>query len=154
METSGGARTTHTDSLGRFRLGGLEAGAARVIVGDPESPLLTRQAVRVESPRTSVGELLLPRLGSLLVEVVDELDRPVSGAKVVGLGDRGGALRGESDVDGRLLGEQLPAGRYRVFASLPGSGRGNQAIVLDPRVRAELRIVLLQGPGHERDGYP
>lgn len=141
VESSGTVRGTETDVLGRFELVAT-SGPARWILGDPEAPLLPPEGVELLGPETFLGDRQLPALGRLEVEVVDAAGLPVPGARIDGLGEAGGAVRGTADARGRLAAVHLPAGHYRVFASDRVAGRGNRAIQLSPATPSEIRVVL------------
>lgn len=153
VAASGETWRTETDVLGRFEALAA-AGQARLVVGDPEAPLLPPEDVDLLAPVTALGERLLPALGVLDVEVVDATGQPVPGARIDGRGERGGVVRGEADARGRLRALHLPAGSYRLFATDPVAGRGNRPVELSPDTPATVRMVLFDGPPLEPPSPP
>ena len=132
---------THTNRDGTFALQPLPVSEYQLAVGDPVSPLVPRRAVALEK---WLGDMrvAVPALLALEIRVVDAEGRGVAGARVEGLGQRGGRVTGVTGADGSLQVAQLPPGTYRITAEHATLGHGGASLALTAEVGAPLVIGL------------
>ena len=141
---NGARRETHTDALGSFRFAEVRDGAYRLLLGDPDAPLVEPKLLRSAAPGMRLPPVNLPPLATLDVFVLDEDGLYLPDARVVG-SSRGGALDGRTDRDGRLHVPHLPPGRVRLRAehpldSLRSTPRQARELVGGETVRIDLRF--------------
>lgn len=139
---SGERRATSTDAGGGYLFDDVADGLYRVLVRDPERSLATPREIVFRAPSLTVPPLETPLLGSLVLSVRDEADRPVEGAAVRGWGEGGGTVDVTTDASGEATARFLPGGGYKLLASHPDAGRARAACQVEPGERVTVAIAL------------
>ncbi len=106
-------RTVATDSEGRYAFTDIPVGPYRVACGAPDSPIAP--VVPIEVVSTEVREVpsqVMPELGEGEISVLDRASQVVRGARVFGVGQRGGWIDGVSDNNGKVHARFLPTGTF------------------------------------------
>jgi hypothetical protein len=136
------ATTATSDANGAFVLTGVVDGEYHVRAGQLDNPLVRPPDLAVKGGRMRIDRIVLPQLFELALRVVDPYGQRLMGASVNGFSQEGGAFALETDGDGAARATQLPAGRYRVFASHTDFGRTNQHVEVPVSGNAVVEIAL------------
>jgi hypothetical protein len=145
------AARARTGPDGRYRVGGLRAGPHSVAVRPQDRPLV--EAPFGSAPGgTGALDVEVPLGARLAVRVLLPGGEPAAGARVTVSGEAGGVLfwkegsPGEgphaTGGDGTLRCAGLPAGSFRVSASLAGSGTGDATVTLAEGGEAAVEVRL------------
>lgn len=125
-------RSTYTDAEGRYRIDAVTPGSYSVTTGPYEAGArgLRKSGINVGDEGEVVVDFEVPAAGGRLGGVVQLGGKPLPGARVTIVDDRGAekAVNVTSDESGRFLAEGLQYGSVRVTArtaqGLSGSARG------------------------------
>jgi hypothetical protein len=144
LRASAGAATARsvTGPDGCARFDELFEGTYRVALGDPEFPTVAAWEIAFDTARPRPEVIVLPRLASLSVRVVDELGSPVAGARIEVLGRRGGRFRAITDMGGECSLSLVPTGLVRVVAVDKVHGSGDRASELSAGANPQLVVTL------------
>jgi hypothetical protein len=118
-----GCLTTTTSSDGTFRFAALPSGPVELYVGRLETPIVPVRRLELDRSPLQLDPIVVPGLHDAEIQVLDAHGTPVSGARIEGVGQRGGGFAGETDSAGRLRVSFLPRGGYRVTGSQLQLGR-------------------------------
>ncbi|HUR29514.1 MAG TPA: hypothetical protein VM509_15095 [Planctomycetota bacterium] len=105
-----------TDISGHFLFTDVKAGGYTLHVGNPETPVREPLEVNVGGGPEHVKDVVLPKLGELVVRVLAAPGAPAQGVKLEGYGDQGGRIDGLTDAAGEFRARYLPPGRITVNA--------------------------------------
>ena len=137
-----GDRNTTTDGAGRYLFDDLLDGEYQIFFGARNNPLIGPEDVLFQAPSLHYPTRRLPKLGGVLVRVVDVNRRPIVGAKVDGFAPRGGVMSGESDSEGLCEVGNLVPGRYRLSVRGQGDSVGRAVCVVASGARTELEVIV------------
>ena len=118
----GDVPTAATDTDGMFLLEGLDAGACRAIVTAPGYAAWRLDGVEPDDIGYDIGDVELDAGMTIVGQVYDRMDRPVTGAVVEVTEAAAYAYFAETKVrtdhDGYFRAERIPVGRWKVTASV------------------------------------
>jgi hypothetical protein len=134
--------STTTGGGGAFRFEGVRHGTYALHLGSPQSPLVLQREVEVRASLTILPELLLPPLGELFIEVVDERGAPARMIPVSGWGEPAGSLSVQTDNRGCALARFLLPGWYTLVVAQAQHGQARERIEVRAAERAKLRLKL------------
>jgi hypothetical protein len=135
-------REARTDPAGRYLFEGVLDGEYILHLGSADSPLARARELSFQAPSMHVPVLEVPRLGSLVLRVVDSGGLEVSGARIQGYGSAGGRIEATTGNDGRATARFLPEGRYTVIAVREGVGRAHERVQLAAGETREVELRL------------
>jgi hypothetical protein len=116
---SGVRVTTKTDAIGHFLFTDVKSGGYTLHFGQPETPVRDAVEVNVTNSPERVPEAVVPKMGELIVRVLQESGAPAKGVKLDGYGEHGGRISGETNAEGEFRATFLPPGRITVNAIFP-----------------------------------
>ncbi|MBM3989288.1 MAG: carboxypeptidase regulatory-like domain-containing protein [Planctomycetes bacterium] len=125
-------RETRTGPDGVYAFERLPDGDWRIRVATREQPLVSAEDVTFAAPSLHLRDFRVPRVGSIQVQVVDELGVGLVGTLVEALGSRAGPLSVTTGPDGFAeLGPAI-AGEVRLFATDARAGQAETRLTFDP----------------------
>jgi len=136
---------THTDARGAYLFESVPDGEYRLFAGHPTSPLAEGLDLAVTPPSLHVPRISVPRLGELVLTVVDALDLPVAEARIEGWGSQGGHVDVTTDALGQARARFLPAGRITLNVSAgegPARRTGRETVELAAGATRKIAIRL------------
>ena len=130
-----------TDGEGAFRLASVRHGSYRLCLGSADTPLAPPREVHIHAPLMTMAKLVLPPLGELFVELVDERGEPAGMVPVSGWGKPSGSVSVQTDSRGCALARFVPPGSYTLVAQVP-RGKVEERVEVRAGERAEIRLQL------------
>ncbi|MCP3915582.1 MAG: carboxypeptidase regulatory-like domain-containing protein [bacterium] len=113
-------RMTLTGPDGLFAFQDVLDGKYMLYYGSPNKPLVAQEELHFRAPQVRRPEVVVPRLASIKIEVIDEHARGIPQAKVRGFGPT--PIDTLTDAYGIATLRFLPAGRYKVRVDGSSSG--------------------------------
>jgi hypothetical protein len=105
-----------TDVSGNFLFTDVKSGGYALHVGHPETPVREPIDLDVGGDPVRMNDIVLPKLGELIVRVLSAPGVPAAGVKLEGYGEHGGRIDGVTDAAGEFRARYLPPGRITVNA--------------------------------------
>ena len=121
---------TLTDAGGYYRFDAVPDGPYELSTGPPESPLLPAERLAFRAPSMTLPPTELPRLFDVVVQVIDEDERPIPDAKVTGSSGGGGRVEATADLTGQAVLRHLGEGRVRLRIDHPDHASSRRAFDL------------------------
>lgn len=112
-----GALETTTLADGTWRFEKVLDGIYTVSYGSLISPLTVPSTITFRAPSLTIPAPELPPLSTFTIQVVDETDSPVSGARVRGNGVGGSVFDLTTNSNGEAILRHLKPGRYTLYCS-------------------------------------
>lgn len=109
---------TETDLAGNYLFRDVLDGEYKLYFGSTEGPLLPPESILFQAPSLRVPTREIEHDGVLVVRVTDEEGTPLSDVHVRGWGSAGGMLDARTDTAGETKTRFLPAGKFKLFATL------------------------------------
>lgn len=127
---------------GAFEFACAPPGPWSLSLGVFEGPLHGPLPVTVDPGGTMLGELRLPPLGMVEIQVHDESGAAVPDLELTGLGTRGARLVLRTDYGGSATSGLALPGTWRFFGDDPTLGRGNAVLEVEADGRAQATLTL------------
>ena len=137
-----GDRMTRTDGAGRYLFDDLVDGEYQLLIGARNNPLVGPEDLAFQAPSLHYPLRRVPKLGSVMVRVVDVNRRPIVGARVDGFAPDGGILSGDSDSGGYCEVKNLVPGRYRLSVRGQGDAVGRAVCIVTSGAQAEIEVIV------------
>lgn len=137
-----GALETTTLADGTWRFEKVLDGIYSISYGSLTAPLIAPSTLNFRAPSLTVPAPELPPLSTFTIQVVDETNSPVSGARVRGSGIGGSAFDMTTNSNGEAILQHLKPGRYTLYCSHDIYGKAQAQRRFRDGENATVKVIL------------